>query len=100
MATPYTQGIWTVKPGRSEEFIAAWAEFADWTSQNAAGAGQAKLLRDRDDPDRFISIGPWESLEAIEAWRKLEGWGSRVAKIRDLLDGFEAFTLEVVVEKG
>jgi heme-degrading monooxygenase HmoA len=100
MAVPYTQGVWQVKPGRAEEFVAAWSRFADWTLEHAAGAGWGKLLRDLDDDHRFISIGPWESLEDIEAWRALDGWKERIAEIRELLVGFEASTLEAVVERG
>ncbi len=96
---PYTAGVWRVKPGRADEFVAAWTEFADWTAANVAGAGWVKLLRDRDDPDRFVTIGPWDSPEAIAAWRAEDGWKERVARIRDLLDGFEPSTLEVVVER-
>lgn len=95
---PYTQGVWKVKPGRADEFAAAWKEFAEWTSANADGAGWAKLLRDRADPSRFVSVGPWESLDAIERWRGLEGWKIRIAHIRELLESFEASTLDVAVE--
>lgn len=100
MPVLYTQGVWRVKPGHTEEFVAAWTEFADWTLQHAAGAGWGKLLRDLDDPHRFISIGPWESLAAIEAWRALDGWKERVGRIRELLVDFAPATLEPVVERG
>jgi heme-degrading monooxygenase HmoA len=89
-----------VKPGRTEEFIAGWIEFADWTSQNVEGAGRGTLLRDLDDDHRFVSVGPWQSLEAIEEWRGLPGWAERVGKLRDLLVSFEAATLELVAERG
>jgi heme-degrading monooxygenase HmoA len=100
MAVPYTHGIWQVKPGRADEFIAAWTEFADWTVQHAQGTGWGKLLRDVNDEHRFISFGPWESLAAIESWRGLDGRNQRVGRIRELLVGFEPATLELVVERG
>lgn len=100
MATPYTSGIWTVKPGSAEDFIAAWTELADWSRANAPGVGSAQLLRDRSDANRFISFGPWESLEAIERWRSMDGFQQRVARLRELLKEFEAFTLELVVSTG
>ena len=99
MSVPYTLGVWRVKPGRADEFIAAWSEFADWTLQHAKGVGWGKLLRDVTDDHRFISIGPWESLAAIDSWRALDGWKERVARIRELLVGFEPSTLEAVVER-
>jgi heme-degrading monooxygenase HmoA len=100
MAVPYTQGTWQVKPGCAGEFVAGWIEFADWTSANVEGAGRGTLLRDLSDDHRFISVGPWESLEAIERWRSLPGWAERVAKLRDLLVSFEPATLELVAERG
>ena len=100
MPIPYTQGVWRVKPGHADEFVAAWTEFAEWTSANVEGAGRGTLLRDSGDPDRFVSFGPWESEEAIERWRSSPGWGERVARMRDLLVEFEASTLELVTERG
>ena len=100
MAEPFTHGIWQVQPGRSDEFIAAWTAFADWTLQNAPGAGWGKLLRDVDDPNRFFTFGPWADLEAIAAWRKLPGWGERVGRIRAMLLSFQPATLELLVERG
>jgi len=97
---PYTQGTWKVKPGRAAEFVSAWAEFADWSMREVPGASWAKLLRDTTDENRFVSFGPWQSLDAISAWRELDGWKQRVARIRELLDGFEAATLEVAAERG
>jgi heme-degrading monooxygenase HmoA len=100
MSSPYTLGIWRVKPGRADEFVAAWTEFADWTVEHAQGTGWGKLLRNRDNVNVFVSIGPWESLEAIEAWRQLDGWTEQVGRIRELLEAFEPATLELVVERG
>jgi heme-degrading monooxygenase HmoA len=95
---PYTHGVWTVKPGREEQFVAAWTEFADWTGREVPGSAWAKLMRDSGAPNRFISVGPWESLEAIETWRSNPGWSERVGRLRELLDGFEPCTLELVAE--
>ena len=100
MNTPYTHGIWKVQPGRGDEFVAAWTELAEWSMREVAGSGSARLLRDLADPDRFVSFGPWESLEAIEAWRTLDGFGERVGRLRELLVSFEPSTLELVVERG
>ncbi len=100
MSQPYTSGVWTVKAGSEEEFVAAWAEMAGWTTSEVPGSLWGKLLRDRENPSRFVSIGPWESVEAIAAWRELPGFAERVGKLRDLLEGFEAFTLEVAAEVG
>ncbi len=95
---PYTSGVWKVKAGHAEEFVAAWTEFAEWTKAHAPGAGWAKLLRDASDENRFVTFGPWDSVEAIAAWRALDGWKDRITKLRDLLVSFEALTLALVAE--
>lgn len=100
MSPPYTSGVWQVRPGMAEEFVEAWTEFAEWSAANARGTSWVKLLRDTGDENRFISIGPWEDLEAIQAWRALPGWAERISRIRDLLVSFEPQTLEVVFELG
>ena len=89
-----------MKDGQADAFVAAWIEFAEWTAANVPGAGRGTLLRDLDDPTRFVSVGPWESLEAIAEWRKLPGWTERVEKIGPMLVGFEPATLELVAEHG
>ncbi len=92
----FTHGRWTVKPGREDEFVVAWSEFAEWTRKNIPGAQWAVLLRDQQQRSVFLSLGPWESPAAVEAWRASEGFRTRVGRIRELLDGFEAATLDPV----
>lgn len=98
MAVVFTHGIWEVKPGHADEFIEAWTELAGWSRVNAPGAGWAKLLRDRENPNRFFTFGPWDNIDAVTAWRNLPGWQQRVSRIRALLESFQPSTLDVVVE--
>jgi quinol monooxygenase YgiN len=98
MGQPYTHGVWTVKPGREEQFVAAWTELAEWSFREVPGSVWAKLLRDSSTPNRFISFGPWEDLDAIDRWRAHPGWQERVQRLRELLEGFEPSTLELVAE--
>lgn len=100
VAQPYSSGVWTAKPGREAEFVAAWQEFATWSLQAIEGGSWAKLLRDRAQANRFVSIGPWDSLEAIDAWRSHPGFAERVGRIRTLIESLEPSTLEAVVEVG
>jgi len=97
----YTHGRWVVKAGQAEAFQAAWQELAEWTSANIGGAvgGEARLLQDLDDPLSFYSFGPWDSMEAIEAWRAAAGFQERVGRVRELLESFEAHTLRLVVQR-
>jgi heme-degrading monooxygenase HmoA len=92
----YTLGIWTVKPGREDEFVAAWREMATGTKADFPEA-TAVLLRDREQPNRFISAGPWESLDRIRDWRSSAAFGDGVARMRELLEDFEPHTMDPVV---
>jgi heme-degrading monooxygenase HmoA len=98
MGTLYTSGSWRVKPGREDDFVAAWQEIAAWTAAEMPGAMWATLLRDQDDPSHFVSFGPWESEDAIDAWRASDGFRERVARIRELLESFEPMTGEAVAD--
>ena len=98
MQQVFTHGRWVVKPGREDDFVAAWRDFADWTTANIEGSSRAWLLRDRGQPNRFFSFGPWESLEAIEMWRARPEFQERVGGIQELLESFEALTLDVAAE--
>jgi heme-degrading monooxygenase HmoA len=101
MGRLYTHGRWVVKDGQQERFQAAWQEVADWTNATISGAvaGETRLLQDLDDPTLFYSFGPWDSLEAIQAWRADRGFQERVGRIRELLESFEAHTLRTVAQR-
>ena len=53
--------------------------------------------RDRDQPNRFISFGPWESLEQIERWRSSDTFKHGVGKLRELLEDFAPHTMDLAV---
>jgi heme-degrading monooxygenase HmoA len=95
----YTVGLWKVKPGEEDAFVSAWRDMATATANEHAGAS-AILLRDRDTPTLFISAGPWDSLEKIEAWRASTTFTSGVGAIRPRLESFEPHTLDPVVTIG
>jgi heme-degrading monooxygenase HmoA len=95
MTNPYTSTTWVVKPGHEQEFIARWTEFADWSAAQGL-SGPAMLLRDLDDPTRFVSFGPWESLDVVRRWRGLSGFQERVVRLNEVLVHFEPHTLEQV----
>src|ERR671937_2430694 len=62
MADAYSHSTWVVKPGLEDEFVRRWTELADWSSLQGLTA-RATLLRDVDDRRRFVSFGPWESVD-------------------------------------
>ena len=87
-----TCGIWQVTPGSEENFVSAWRDLAAWTVEHTPGAGAATLVQDTAQPHRFVSFGPWESAEAIDAWRASSGFQERVGKMQALLEAFEPGT--------
>jgi len=93
----FTLGIWTVNDGREDDFVHAWRDLAERTKEDFPDA-TATLLRDRDQQNRFVSFGPWESLDQIEQWRSSTTFQTGVAKIRELVDDFVPFTLDQAAE--
>ena len=100
MGQLYTSGDWHVKQGREDDFLAAWEELALWTRENVPNTTWAALLKDDDDPGRFRSFGPWETREDVAAWRAMPEFKDAVARMRDMLESFEAHIFEAVVEVG
>jgi heme-degrading monooxygenase HmoA len=93
----FTHGTWVAKPGREAEFVTAWTAFAEWTTSVYPGS-RGTLLRDREEPRRFVSFGPWPSSEAAESWRAQPEFQRRVVEIRECPESFEPRTLDLVVE--
>ena len=94
---PYTLSTWIVKAGREDEFLRLWQDFADWTVQENF-AQSAMLLRDVDRPNRFVSLGPWHTVEEVGRWRDTTGFAERIARLREVLESWEPQTLELVFE--
>jgi hypothetical protein len=59
----------------------------------------ARLLRDLENLQAFISFGPWANMAAVRNWRALAGHQERVARLREVLDCFEPRTLEIVARR-
>ncbi len=92
MASAWTHGVWTVKPGREDEFVAGWRELVPIGIE--LGSGEPVLLRDRERPNVFLSFGPWPNLETIERFRG--EIAPHVGGMRALLEDIDLFTLDEV----
>lgn len=97
MTPVYTLATWIVCPGKEEAFVEAWQELGRATLTLFPEA-HGTLLRDREERNRFVSFGPWESFEQIEAWRGSQEFQESVARIREVLEAFEPRALDLVVE--
>lgn len=95
----YTLGIWLVHPGRENDFVQAWRDLARKTQEDFPNA-KAVLMHDRDVRNRFISTGPWESLEQIEQWRASAMYEQMFQPLKELLEHFEARTLDEAASTG
>lgn len=100
MSQVYTSGRWTVLPGREDEFVAAWSELAQWTFAEVPGSSWARLLQHQEKPNVFVSFSPWQSADAIAAWRESPGFQGRVEGIRGMLENFEPEVFDSRVEIG
>jgi heme-degrading monooxygenase HmoA len=85
-----------VKPGREDDFVASWDALAQWTLDRGFDT-HGTLVRDRSDPQRFVSFGPWRSVEDAERWRAEPEFQARVARLDALLESFEPGTYDVVM---
>jgi heme-degrading monooxygenase HmoA len=93
----YSISIWTVKPGREEDFIRSWRALADFAARHMVGRKEpSRLLRDHDVPNRFISFAPWDSAATLRTYRAGPEFGERVARMGELLESFSPMTLRDV----
>jgi quinol monooxygenase YgiN len=96
----YTSGDWHVKPGREQEFVDAWREMAEWSTNEYGPDGWGRLFRDKEDPVRFRSVGAWPNDQVVAEWRASEGFQQRLAKIRELLEEVSIRTFDLAAEVG
>ena len=65
--------IWeyTIDAGREAEFVAAYGADGEWVRlfRRYPGFLRTELLRDREEPSRFVTIDHWERREAWESFR-------------------------------
>ncbi len=94
---PFSVGIWLVKSGREAEFIAAGGSFAKHIFDSSLGAPEVYLLQDIQQPRRFISCGPWESIQKIDAWRQLPEFKEFFARAKELCDEITPMTMKPII---
>jgi quinol monooxygenase YgiN len=87
-----------VKEGRADEFARRWQESTDGIALEVAGT-RFKLLRSRDDPRHFISIGEgWHDAEQVRLLRESPGFQDSMASMWRVLDSGEMATYDLVFE--
>jgi len=95
MSGVYTTGTWKPNPGSEEAFVESWSQFASWAS-SMPGAGTLRLVRDIHEPGRFVSLGDWESIDHVRAWKGSPEFKERMAQVLQHVDEFRPTELELV----
>jgi heme-degrading monooxygenase HmoA len=97
MSMAYSSGAWTAKEGEGEAFVSAWTEFAEWLG-TMPGAGTARLVRDLGEPRRYLSFAPWESADAMRAWKIAPEFRERMSAVQQHVEQFTPSEFELVAE--
>jgi hypothetical protein len=100
MADVWTHGAWTVRPGPEGDFVPGRRSPARRASAGLEVASRPTLLRDRDRPSVFVSLGPRPSTEDVRRFRKSAASRETTAALEDLLEGFESRTSDEVGPDG
>ncbi|HET6866964.1 MAG TPA: antibiotic biosynthesis monooxygenase family protein [Solirubrobacteraceae bacterium] len=95
MSEIYTTGTWTPYPGKEDDFVREWAQFASWAS-SMPGAGRLSLARDARETERFISFGGWDSLEQVHGWKGSPEFRERMAHVLQHVAEFQPSELKLV----
>jgi quinol monooxygenase YgiN len=90
----WTHGIWRVRPGKEDAFVAAFDRLVRDVGAELGSDSRPTLLRDREQPNVFVTFGPWEDEAAIERFRRV--LGPRLGPVQELLERFEPATLDQV----
>ncbi len=80
--------------------MGAWRELAEWSTSEYGPNGWGRLLRDKEDPTHFRSVGAWPDARVIEEWRASDGFKQRLARIRELLDQLAIQSFDLAAEVG
>jgi quinol monooxygenase YgiN/mannose-6-phosphate isomerase-like protein (cupin superfamily) len=83
----------TAKPGRGDELARVMLEVAS-SLQNTPGCELYVVNREAADPDVVWVTEIWRSQEALDASLEAEGAQEQIARVRDLVRGFERIDVE------
>jgi heme-degrading monooxygenase HmoA len=97
MAEVYSSGTWRAKDGEEKDFEEAWTGFAEWLS-TIPGSGTARLTKDMDNPGVYVSFAPWESLDAMHAWKSSPDFPKHMGAVQAHVAEFTPHEMELVAE--
>ena len=94
MTQIWTHGVWTVKPGHEEDFVAAWQAMARDALREFQPSAGPHLLQDQERPNVFRSFAAWDDPEQVDRFRDFVQ--PRLQRIRGLTEHTEVLTLDDV----
>lgn len=95
----YTLGVWRVRPGKQNEFIASWKALGEIFFQLPHPPGpKGTLIQSLSDPELLYSFGPWNCLEDIEEMRSDPRAQAGIQRLRDLCTEATPGAFRVVAE--
>ena len=95
MNTIYTSGTWKPNAGSEDAFVAAWKQFAAWASSRP-GAGRLQLIRNLREPEQFVSLGDWASIEEVRGWKSSPEFREQMAEVMQHVEEFKPAELTLI----
>lgn len=92
----WSSGYWQVSEGRAEEFVDRWRAFLTWTRQANDGFLGARLIRNLQTPNHFVSFAAWRDLAALLDWQAKPEFGEHYNACRALCDDTRTGGFELV----
>jgi heme-degrading monooxygenase HmoA len=96
----YSIGAWTIKPGRENEFVSTWNDFAQWTTELTAGESMGTLVQDVEEPRLFYCFWPFETEEGIKKWRSEPKFREFMMRMRAFCESWRPSIARVVGTVG
>jgi heme-degrading monooxygenase HmoA len=93
----WASGQWKVMEGKEDEFVARRKAWLEWSSQNIPGMVWATLVRDNQDPRRFVSFSAWKDEASREAWKNSSGFSEMIPAAKQVCDEFHGGDHQLVV---
>jgi heme-degrading monooxygenase HmoA len=78
MGEHFASGVWHVKQGNDDEFVARWTEFLEWSKASYPSMVVANLLRDRGTAGRYISYSEWSDEASRNEWKQAPEFKARM----------------------
>jgi heme-degrading monooxygenase HmoA len=100
MDETYTCSIWLVPEGQHEAFVDAFKAFARGADE-LGGTAEGMILRDLEDPARFVVIRRWESADAVLRWGEKSQEHPAGSALREIVpEASDAYLMAKVASLG